>query len=130
MDERTPSGTEIRIVGAELADGLELRTLGLEGHQLPELRVSGLAPYLGQGWARVLAALARRLVELDGALDGAVDGALDGAVPAEVDLDHRVTIGLSAEEGRLVPVPPRGFTGLVEEWRRDVLLALFPSART
>ncbi|GAA3943678.1 hypothetical protein GCM10023085_27020 [Actinomadura viridis] len=118
MDERTPSGTEIRIVGAELADGLELRTRGLEGHGLPELRVSGLAPYLGQGWARVLAALARRLVELD------------GAVPAEVDLGPEVTIGLSAEEGHLVPGPPRGFTGPVEEWRRDVLLALFPSART
>ncbi|MFD0540826.1 hypothetical protein ACFQY7_50460 [Actinomadura luteofluorescens] len=53
--------SEIRVVGAEGPDGLTLRTRGLAARGLPELRADGLPPYLGQGWARVLAALARRL---------------------------------------------------------------------
>ncbi|MFI0353474.1 hypothetical protein [Actinomadura sp. 9N407] len=118
MGERGGTGAEIRIIGAELADGLELRTLGLAARGRPELRVSGLAPYLGQGWARVVAVLAQRLA------------ALDGAIPAELDLAPEVTVGLVTNEGDLVPVPPAGFTGPAGDWRRDVLLALFPSAHS
>ncbi|MFC5749470.1 hypothetical protein [Actinomadura rugatobispora] len=122
MGERDiAGGGEIRIVGAERPDGLELRTRGLAAHGVPELRVSGLAPYLGQGWARVLAALAGRLAARD-----APDGG--GGVPEAVELGPEVTVGLVADGDDLVPVPPRGFTGRDEEWRREVLLALFPSA--
>jgi hypothetical protein len=118
MGEHGGTGAEIRIVGAERADGLELRTRGLAARGRPELRVPGLAPYLGQGWARVMAVLAQRLA------------ALDGEIPAELDLAPEVTVGLAAEEGDLVPVPPAGHIGPVADWRRDVLLALFPSAHS
>jgi hypothetical protein len=127
MTERGAAGAEIRISGAERPDGLELRTSGLAARGVPELRISGLPPYLGQGWARVLAALARRLA------------AVRGDVPAEVDLTPEdaggraapvVTVGLEADRGDLVPVPPRGFTGRTQDWRREILLVLFPSAHS
>ncbi len=118
MGERDGRGAEIRIIGAELADGLELRTRGLAARGRPELRVSGLPPYLGQGWARVMAVLAQRLAVLDGAL------------PAELDLAPDVTVGLADDDGELLPVPPPGFSGSLAGWRRDVLLALFPSAHS
>ncbi|WP_131738539.1 hypothetical protein [Actinomadura roseirufa] len=106
--------SEIRIVGAERPDGLVLRTDGLAARGLPELRAGGLPPYLGQGWARVLGALARRL-------------AAAAEVPAELDLAPGVTVRLErSAEGALVPVPPPGRD--LDEWRRDVLLRLFPEA--
>ncbi|XVQ12704.1 hypothetical protein ACQP1W_09150 [Spirillospora sp. CA-255316] len=123
MGERDiAGGGEIRIVGAERPDGLELRTRGLAAHGSPELRISGLAPYLGQGWARVLGTLAGRLAS--------GDAAGGGGAPEALDLGSGVTVGLVAEGDDLVPVPPRGFSGRDEEWRREVLLALFPSAHT
>ncbi|GAA2420811.1 hypothetical protein GCM10010191_35160 [Actinomadura vinacea] len=122
MGGREAAGVEIRIVGAERPDGLELRTRGLAAHGSPELRVSGLAPYLGQGWARVLAALARRLA--------AAPGTDAAGIPAELDLSPEVTVGLARDGDDLVPVPPRDFTGRPDDWRRDILLTLFPSAHS
>src|SRR5262245_52482568 len=119
MGGREAAGVEIRIVGAERPDGLELRTRGLAAHGSPELRVSGLAPYLGQGWARVLAALASRLAAEAGT-----------GVPAELDLSPEVTVGLARDGDDLAPVPPHDFTGRPDDWRRDVLLTLFPSAHS
>ncbi|MEW2352593.1 hypothetical protein [Spirillospora sp. NPDC029432] len=119
MGERGGTGAEIRIIGAELADGLELRTRGLAARGRPELRVSGLPPYLGQGWARVLGLLAQRLAALDPA----------APVPAELDLAPEVTIALPAEDGDLVPAPPAS-RAPAPDWHRDVLLALFPSAHS
>ncbi|MEU8305691.1 hypothetical protein AB0C84_19220 [Actinomadura sp. NPDC048955] len=105
--------SEIRVVGAEGPDGLTLRTRGLAARGLPELRADGLPPYLGQGWARVLAALARRL-------------AATGEIPEE--LAPGVEIRLApADDGTLAPVPPSGRD--LAEWRRDVLLRMFPEAR-
>jgi hypothetical protein len=119
------AATEIRILGTERPDGLELRTRGLAARGTPELRVSGLPPYLGQGWARVLGALARRLA------------AVPGATPAEITLTPEnapegasVVVGLERDQDDLVPVPPRGFAGRAEDWRREVLLSLFPSAHS
>ncbi|WP_433467445.1 hypothetical protein [Spirillospora sp. CA-128828] len=106
--------SEVRIVGAEGPDGLTLRTSGLSARGLPELRASGLPPYLGQGWARVLAELARRL-----AATGEIPG---GEIAPGVEI--RLT---PADDGTLAPVPPPGRD--LAEWRRDVLLRLFPEAR-
>ncbi|HEY8479962.1 MAG TPA: hypothetical protein VIL71_09050 [Spirillospora sp.] len=106
---------EVRIVGAEGPDGLTLRTSGLSAGGLPELRAEGLPPYLGQGWARVLAALAQRV-------------AASGEVPASITLGADVEIRLTlADDGVLIPGPPPGHG---EGWHRDVVLRLFPEART
>ena len=121
------NGAEIRVVGAERPEGLELRTLGLAAHGVPELRISGLAPYLGQGWARVLAELARLL-----AVRAAVGEDLHrGGVLETVDLGTGtdVEVVLRPDGGDLVPVSP-SHSMTEEEWRRDVVLSLFPSAHT
>jgi hypothetical protein len=104
--------SEVRIVGAEGPDGLTLRTSGLSARGLPEFRVDGLPPYLGQGWARVLAAPAQRL-------------ASTGEIPEEVAPGVEIHL-TSAGDGTLTPVPPPGVD--VSEWRRDVLMRLFPEA--
>ncbi|WP_433327867.1 hypothetical protein [Spirillospora sp. CA-294931] len=102
---------EVRIVGAEHLDGLELRTQGLVEQGLPELCARGLPPYLGQGWARVLAALAQSLV------------AGGAEIPDHVILGTGVRVRLIREGDLLLPVPPDGEpTG---EWRRELVLALF-----
>ncbi|QXJ24514.1 hypothetical protein AGRA3207_005850 [Actinomadura graeca] len=107
---------EVRIMGAEGPGGLTLRTAGLSARGLPELRAAGLPPYLGQGWARVLAALAGRL-------------AASGEVPDEVVLTPDVTVRLTpGADGTLVPGPPPGRDE--DEWRHDVVVRLFPEART
>ncbi|WP_395108826.1 hypothetical protein [Actinomadura sp. SCN-SB] len=128
MDGRDAAGAEIRIVGTERPDGLELRTRGLAARGRPELRVSGLPPYLGQGWARVLAALARRLARVPAG--GPYEGPYETELTPEGEGGTPVLIGLEADRGDLVAVPPGGFTGRVEDWRREVLLALFPSAHS
>lgn len=108
---------EVGIVGAERPDGLELRTRGLASRGLPELCAKGLPPYLGQGWARVLAAVAQRLA------------ASPGGGPGELALSPDVAVRLeTAEDGSLIPLPPHGHTGTVNEWHRDVLMRLFPAA--
>lgn len=107
--------SEVRISGSEGPDGLTLRTSGLSAGGLPELRVEGLPPYLGQGWARVLAALAQRV-------------AASGGVPGSVVLGPEVEISLTlADDGVLVPGPPPGRDP--GGWHRDVLVRLFPEAR-
>ncbi|MEU8122674.1 hypothetical protein AB0C21_28525 [Spirillospora sp. NPDC049024] len=106
--------SEIRVVGAEGPEGLSLRTSGLSARGLPELRADGLPPYLGQGWARVLAALAQRL-------------AATGEVPDELAPGVEIRL-VPAEDGTLEPVPPQGRD--LGEWRRDVLIRLFPEARS
>lgn len=108
--------SEVRIVGSEGPDGLTLRTSGLAARGLPELEVQGLPPYLGQGWARVLGRVARRLAEAPGEIPAALVLAPD----VEVRLDP-------AAGGALSVVPPSGRDR--DEWRRDVLLRLFPEAR-
>ncbi|MEU6039309.1 hypothetical protein ABZ801_28290 [Actinomadura sp. NPDC047616] len=118
MDERAGTPGEVRVVGAERPDGLELRTRGLAFRGLPELRAGGLPPYLGQGWARILAALAARV-------------AVAGGPPAgDVELAPDVAFRLTSDGDHLVPGPPGGFTGAADEWRREVVLRLFPSARS
>ncbi|MFB4310642.1 hypothetical protein [Actinomadura sp. GTD37] len=106
--------SEVRIVGAGGPDGLTLRTVGLAARGLPELRAEGLPPYLGDGWARVLGALARSL-------------AATGEPPAELAPGVGVRFA-EAGDGALIPVPPPGRDAA--EWRRDVLLRLFPEARS
>lgn len=104
--------SEVRIVGAERPDGLTLRTIGLSARGLPEVRVEALPPYLGDGWARVLGTLARRL-------------AATGEPPGELapGVEVRFT---TAADGALIPVPPPGRDA---GWHRDVLIRLFPEAR-
>lgn len=104
--------SEVRIVGAAGPDGLTLRTIGLSARGLPELRAEALPPYLGDGWARVLGVLARRL-------------AATGEPPAEIAPGIEIEF-TAAADGALLPVPPRGRD--LAEWRRDVLLRLFPEA--
>ncbi|CNG67252.1 Uncharacterised protein [Mycobacterium tuberculosis] len=104
--------SEVRIVGAAGPDGLTLRTIGRSARGLPELLVEALPPYLGDGWVRVLGALAGRL-------------AATGAPPAEIAPGVEVGFAAAAD-GALVPVPPHGRDP--GEWRRDVLLRLFPEA--
>jgi hypothetical protein len=115
--------SEIRVVGAERPDGLTLRTSGLSARGLPELRADGLPPYLGQGWARVLAALAQRLAATGGIPEEPAPG-----VEIRLTLAPGVEIRLTpADGGTLAPVPPPGRD--LAEWRRDVLLRMFPEAR-
>ncbi|TDC46317.1 hypothetical protein E1281_28210 [Actinomadura sp. KC345] len=114
--------SEVRILGSEGPEGLTLRTSGLSARNLPELRVEGLPPYLGQGWARVLAALAQRL-------------AASAEIPERVTLAPDMEICLTpAGDGDLAPVPPPGRDADaghdLDRWRRDVVLRLFPEART
>ncbi|GLZ09898.1 hypothetical protein Acsp04_01340 [Actinomadura sp. NBRC 104425] len=118
MDERAVTSGEVRVVGAEHPDGLELRTCGLALRRLPELRAAGLPPYLGQGWARILAALAARVA------------AAGGPPPGDVQLAPNVAFRLTSDGDHLVPGPPGGFTGAVDQWRREVVYRLFPSARS
>ncbi|MBE1534245.1 hypothetical protein [Actinomadura algeriensis] len=106
--------SEVRITGAEGPDGLSLRTAGLSARGRPELAVSGLPPYLGHGWARVL-----------GALAGHVASAPE--VPAEVALAPDVVVRLERSGVRLVPVPSDPALD-VDEWRRDIVVRLFPEA--
>ncbi|TDD68564.1 hypothetical protein E1293_36820 [Actinomadura darangshiensis] len=106
--------SEVRVVGAEGPDGLTLRTLGLAARDLPELRADGVPPYLGQGWARVLAELAKRLAAAGGIPDEPLPG-----------IEIRLT---PAGDGTLAPVPPDDRD--LAAWRRDVVLRLFPEART
>ncbi|WP_433149101.1 hypothetical protein ACQPZ8_10155 [Actinomadura nitritigenes] len=107
----------VRIVGTERPDGLALRTAGLGERGLPELRADGLPPYLGQGWARVLGEAARVL-------------AAAGGRPAELALAPDVTVRLRPEEdGAVTLLPPAGHEGGLDEWRRDVVLRMFPAAR-
>lgn len=108
--------SEVRIIGAESANGLELRTVGLAARGLPEVRVQGLPPYLGDGWARVLGQVALRL-------------AASPTLPEKIELAPDVTVALvEAGEGHVTPVPPSGHEGPLEDWRRDVLVRLFLEA--
>ncbi|MEU5880409.1 hypothetical protein [Spirillospora sp. NPDC047279] len=109
---------EVRIAGIERDDGLMLRTHGLAAGGLPEIRVVALPPYLGQGWAQVMGALAQCL-----ASGGAT-------VPDQVEIAPGVAVQLKVENGELVPMPPHGFQGSLDDWRRDVLSRMFPSATT
>ncbi|MBO2454536.1 hypothetical protein J4573_46135 [Actinomadura barringtoniae] len=108
---------EVRIVGVERDDGLVLRSSGLSARDLPELRVIALPPYLGQGWAQILGLLAQRV-------------AASGHIPDEVDLGPGGVVRLVQEEGHLTPLPPHGFKGSLDDWRRDLLTHLFPAATT
>ncbi|MFC9972621.1 hypothetical protein ACFVH6_17210 [Spirillospora sp. NPDC127200] len=116
MSGEKSTRAEVRIVGAERPGGLELRTLGLAERGLPELRATGLPPYLGQGWAQVLGLVAQRM---------AASG-LNG--PAELDLGGGASVLLAADKGGLAVLPPAGHGGAVNEWRRDLLVRLFPEA--
>ncbi|MQY03708.1 hypothetical protein [Actinomadura macrotermitis] len=118
MSEESGVRGEVRIVGAERPDGLELRTLGLAERGLPELRATGLPPYLGQGWARVLGAVAQRM---------AATG-LNG--PAEVEVADGVAVLLAAAKGGLAVLPPAGQGGDVQRWRRELVERLFPEAQS
>ncbi|GAA1546855.1 hypothetical protein GCM10009678_31850 [Actinomadura kijaniata] len=116
MSGENTARTEVRIVGAERPDGLELRTLGLAVRGLPELRVTGLPPYLGQGWARVLGLVAQRLA------------ASGRRAPTELELAEDVTVLLAVDKNGVAVLPPLGFRGPVNDWRRDLLVRLFPEA--
>ncbi|WP_030172851.1 hypothetical protein [Spirillospora albida] len=108
--------SEVRIIGAESANGLELKTVGLAARGLPEVRMANLPPYLGDGWARVLGQVVLRL-------------AASPTPPETIELAPGVEVGLAeAGEGHLTPVPPPGHEGALEDWRRDVLVRLFPEA--
>ncbi|MFC4905696.1 hypothetical protein [Actinomadura gamaensis] len=115
MDRQRTRG-EVRIVGAERPGGLELRTAGLAARGLPELRVTGLAWYLGSGWSRVLGELARRIA------------AAGPAHPATFELGDGVTVNLVPDGDFLAPHPPPGVTAGVADWRREIVESLFPSA--
>jgi hypothetical protein len=107
----------VRIVGTERPDGLALRTAGLIEHGLPELSAEGLPPYLGQGWARVLGEAARVF-------------AASRDYPMALTLAPDVTVRLSPDDnGAIMLLPPAGHEGGLDEWRRDVVLRMFPEAR-
>jgi hypothetical protein len=107
----------VRIVGTERPDGLALRTAGLIEHGLPELSAEGLPPYLGQGWARVLGEAARVF-------------AASRDYPMALTLAPGVTVRLSPDDnGAIMLLPPAGHEGGLDEWRRDVVLRMFPEAR-
>ncbi|POM25021.1 hypothetical protein BTM25_36620 [Actinomadura rubteroloni] len=108
---------EVRVVGAERPGGLELRTAGLAARGLPEVRVTGLPPYLGQGWARVLGAVAARVA------------AAGPVLPVLVEMADGVELRLVPEkDGTLAVVPPPPPPTDVGQWRRDVVARLFPEA--
>ncbi|QFG24911.1 hypothetical protein [Actinomadura sp. WMMB 499] len=106
--------SEVRITGAEGPDGLSLRTEGLSARGRPELAVSGLPPYLGHGWARVLGALAGRV-------------AAAPETPAEVTLAPGAVVRLRRSGDTLTPVPPAPGAD-PGEWRRELVVRLFPEA--
>lgn len=114
--ERQRTRGEVRIVGAERPGGLELRTAGLAERGLPELRVTGLAWYLGSGWSRVLGELARRIA------------AAGPSHPATFDLAEDVTVNLVPDGDFLAPHPPPGEPLGIADWRREIVEKLFPSA--
>ncbi|WP_344272846.1 hypothetical protein [Actinomadura napierensis] len=108
----------VRIVGTERPDGLALRTAGLIEHGLPELSAEGLPPYLGQGWARVLGEAARVF-------------AASRDYPMELTLPPDVLVRLWPDQhGGIMLLPPADHVGGLDEWRRDVLLRMFPAARS
>jgi hypothetical protein len=108
----------VRIVGSERPDGLALRTSGLIEHGLPELSAEGLPPYLGQGWARVLGEAARVF-------------AASRDFPMELALAPDVTARLRPDDrGSIMLLPPAGHEGGLDAWRRDVVLRMFPEARS
>lgn len=117
MEGRRTQG-EVRIVGAERPGGLELRTAGLAGRGLPELRVTGLAWYLGRGWSRILGELALRIA------------AAGPGHPTTFELgeDAAVTVNLVPDGDFLAPHPPPGVSRSVSDWRRDVVERLYPKA--
>ncbi|HEX2312118.1 MAG TPA: hypothetical protein VHJ17_00155 [Thermomonospora sp.] len=120
---------EVTIAGREDPDGLTLVTSGLSARGLPELTVTGLPPYLGQAWARLLAVLAHRLAATGPDVPPEVtlvpaDLAAIGERPGDW---RQVTIALTREGDHLVPSPPPGTeTG---RWRTELARLLFPAAR-
>ncbi|REE96001.1 hypothetical protein [Thermomonospora umbrina] len=144
MAQERRSRGEVTIAGREDADGLALVTRGLSARGLPELTVTGLPPYLGRAWARLLAVLAHRLAA-GAAGAGAFPRAASSEVPAQVTIvpddlraalnepsgDWRqVTVLLVRDGDRLVPSPPADFDGPLDRWRADLATLLFPSARS
>ncbi|MFC5185436.1 hypothetical protein [Actinomadura harenae] len=117
MEQQRTRG-EVRIVGAERPGGLELRTAGLAARGMTELRVTGLAWYLGSGWSQVLGELVRRIA------------AAGPGHPTTFDLGEEgdVTINLVPDGDFLAPHPPPGVSLSVADWRRDVVDRLFPTA--
>ncbi|MEV5568573.1 hypothetical protein AB0L06_00870 [Spirillospora sp. NPDC052269] len=121
MEQQRTRG-EVRIVGAERPGGLELRTAGLAARGLAELRVTGLAWYLGSGWSQVLGELARRIAAAGPGHPTTFDLPAGGAEGGDV------TINLVPDGDFLAPHPPPGVSLSVADWRRDVVGRLFPSA--
>lgn len=126
----------VSITGREEPAGLTLRTSGLSARGLPEITVTGLPPYLGRAWARILAVLAVRLAATVGP-GGEVPSTvaftpddLQGAVGERSTGWSETVVGLRREAGHLVPVPPEGFGGTLEQWWLDLAIRLFPAARS
>ncbi|MBA9003833.1 MULTISPECIES: hypothetical protein [Thermomonospora] len=126
----------VTVTGREEPAGLTLRTSGLSARGLPEIAVTGLPPYLGQAWARILAVLAFRLAAAARSGDD---------VPATVALTpddlraavgerstgwDETVIGLRNDGEHLAPVPPGDFAGTLDQWRLDLATRLFPAARS
>jgi hypothetical protein len=134
MGAQRGAAGEVTIAGRETADGLTLVTRGLSARGLPEIAVTGLPPYLGRGWARLLAALAFRLAARAGDVPERVTLTPDdlrAALGEPVSAGwSQITIGLARDGDLLTPEPPPDCTGPRERWHADLVTAIFPAARS
>ncbi|TNY35218.1 hypothetical protein [Thermomonospora catenispora] len=126
----------VSITGREEPAGLTLRTSGLSARGLPEIAVTGLPPYLGRAWARILAVLAVRLaaaVRSGGEVPSTLaftPGDLRDVVGERSTGWSETVVGLRRDGEHLAPVPPEDFGGTLDQWRLDLAVRLFPAARS
>ncbi|SEG42649.1 hypothetical protein SAMN04489712_105151 [Thermomonospora echinospora] len=133
MGAQRGAAGEITIAGRETPAGLTLVTRGLAARGLPEITVTGLPPYLGRGWARLLAALAFRLAAHAGDVPDRIALTPDDlrtALGEPVSAGcSQITVGLARHGDLLTPAPPPDYTGPRERWHTDLVTEVFPAAR-
>jgi hypothetical protein len=124
----------IRISASPAGNDLEMVTTGLSRLGLPELRTVGLAPYLGQAWAKVTAALSYRLLQeiWGGAEDLPVELLVTAADLAAVTGEEsagEMPVRLEPTVGPCLTLRPRaGVRGPEGFWHRETVMTLFPRA--
>lgn len=120
--DETAAAGDVRIVGGEENGGLTLVTRGLTPRWLPELRITGLAPYLGDAWARLLGALAVELWRI-------TERGTVREIPAEIALGA-ATVGFRLEPGPYLQVTAPAGEPDEAAWQREIVDRTFPAAQS
>jgi hypothetical protein len=134
----------VRVMGSAERSGLLMTTRGLSRLGLPELRTTGLPPYLGLAWARVLTVVAFRLLQdlwqdldRDAGLRSREISEEFTIEPYDLALalsqdprdSYEVAARLRFGDEHLTLLPPRDYDGPVARWFREATILLFPTAR-